>query len=214
LEQDKEDYIESALRRGYADQGPEPYFYNMFPVTLSPPACKSVLRTTNLPVPERDYYLSKLFQFLYVPLEIKFQLEYPTEVTEAVEKFLDEIPAEYLERLAEFDFAGFLNDTFNYGLEEMLTRLPIYLLPVGKQKSSSYPTRKERWVRERWPDLLKRARGTDPQKVAAAQCGVSTETYKKWEQGVRPPAQRNMAAVRQFVAASKPGPDNAPGQQS
>ena len=60
-----------------------------------------------------------------------------------------------------------------------------------------------RWGEEQWPSRLKQARGTDPQKVAAQRFGVSVETYKKWEQGARPPAPRHMDAVRQFTAASK-----------
>ncbi len=59
---------------------------------------------------------------------------------------------------------------------------------------------RERWVDEKWPSRLKQARGTDLQKVAAERFGVSTETYKKWEQGVRPPAPRYMDEVRQFTA--------------
>jgi DNA-binding transcriptional regulator YiaG len=59
---------------------------------------------------------------------------------------------------------------------------------------------RERWVDEKWPSRLKQARGTDLQKVAAERFGVSTETYKKWEQGVRPPAPRYMDLVCQFTA--------------
>jgi DNA-binding transcriptional regulator YiaG len=62
---------------------------------------------------------------------------------------------------------------------------------------------RERWVNEKWPSRLKQARGADPQKVAAQRCGVSPETYKKWEQGVKPPAPRNMAAARRFTADLK-----------
>jgi hypothetical protein len=76
-------------------------------------------------------------------------------------------------------------------------------LPVPKRGSSSAKMTRERWVDEKWPSRLKQARGTDPQKVAAERCGVNTETYKKWEQGVRPPAPRNMDAARRFTADLK-----------
>jgi hypothetical protein len=80
----------------------------------------------------------------------------------------------------------------------VLRGLPLHL-PVPKRGSSSANMTRERWVDEKWPSRLKQARGTDLQKVAAERLGVSTETYKKWEQGVRPPAPRNMNAVRQFT---------------
>jgi DNA-binding XRE family transcriptional regulator len=46
---------------------------------------------------------------------------------------------------------------------------------------------KEKWVRDGWPGKLKQARGSRTQKEAARECGVSVETYKKWEQGAHPP---------------------------
>ena len=92
LRQDQEPYIEAELRKSYADPrrgGPEPYFYSIFPATMSAAACASFLRHTTLPITERDYYLSKLFQFLYVPLELKFLLpDNETDVCERLEEFL------------------------------------------------------------------------------------------------------------------------------
>jgi len=202
LRQDKEDYIERQLEDGYHGDGPDPYFYSAFPVTLSPPACESFLRFTNLPVTARDYYLSKLYQFLYVPLQIKFQLDHRDSVSETLKEFLDGIPGEYIERLAEFDWDGFYQDTFDHDLEEVLRRLPEYL-PATNPKPVSKVMTWERWVHEHWPGLLKRVRGSEPQKLAAERCGVSAETYRKWEAGVRPPAAAHMDAVRKFVDPSK-----------
>ena len=89
LRQDEELYIEAELRRSYATpSGPEPYFYRILPVTLTPESCDSFLRSTSLPITARDYYLSKLFQFLYLPLVQKFLLEdHPTEVSERLAEF-------------------------------------------------------------------------------------------------------------------------------
>jgi hypothetical protein len=204
LRQDQEPYIEAELRRSYANPlGPEPYFYRILPVTLTPESCESFLRSTNLPIGARDYYLSKLFQFLYLPLELKFLLEDDaTEVSKRLEEFLDAIPPECMERLAEFDWSQFYDDTLRYELHDVLRRLPLHL-PIPKRGPSSEKMTKKRWVDEKWPGRLKQARGTDPQKVAAQRCGVSIETYKKWEQGVRPPAPRCMDAVRQFTADFK-----------
>jgi len=206
LRQDEEAYLEAALRRSYdhpEDPEPEPYFYRILPVTLASGSCESFLRLTSLPIAARDYYLSKLFQFLHVPLVLKFGLENdPRQVSEPLEEFLDGIPADCTERLAEFDWSAFYEDTQRYDLDEVLRRLPGHL-PVAKREPSSEKMTRERWIDERWPSRLKQARGTDPQKVAAQRCGVSLETYKKWEQGVRPPAARCMDAVRQFTADLK-----------
>jgi hypothetical protein len=206
LRQDKEPYIEAALRRSYADPrgpGPEPYFYKILPVTLTPESCESFLRSTSLPIAARDYYLSKLFQFLHVPLVLKFQLENdPSQVSEPLEEFLDGISPECTARLAEFDWSEFYEDTLRYDLPEVLRRLPLHL-PVAKREPSAGRMTRERWNEEKWPSRLRQARGTDPQKVAAQRCGVEVETYKKWEQGVRPPAPRNMDAVRRFTTGWK-----------
>jgi hypothetical protein len=204
LRQDQEPYIEIEFRRCYAGpSGPEPYFYKILPVTLTPESFESFLRSANLPIAARDYYLSKLFQFLYVPLVLKFRLEdNPTEVRQRLEEFLDGIPPEYTERLGEFDWSEFYDDTLCYDLHEVLRRLPLHL-PVPKREPSAERMTQKRWVDEEWPSRLRQVRGTDPQKVAAQRCGVSVETYKKWEQGVRPPAPRCMDAVRQFTADLK-----------
>lgn len=204
LHQDQEPYIEAELRRSYADPiGPEPYFDRILPITLTPESYESFLRCTSLPIGERDYYLSKLFQFLYLPLVLKFRLESdPNGVIERLEEFLNDIPPEGTVQLAEFDWSQFYEDTRRYELEDVLRRLPLHL-PVSKRGPPSEKMTKKRWVDEKWPSRLRHARGTDPQKVAAQRCGVSTETYKKWEQGVRPPAPRCMDAVRQFTSDLK-----------
>jgi hypothetical protein len=207
LRQDEEPYIEAALRRSYADPrepGPEPYFYKILPVTLTAESCESFLRSSSLPIAARDYYLSKLFQFLHVPLVLKFGLENdPTQVSKPLEEFLDGISPECTEKLAEFDWSEFYEDTLRYDLPEVLRRLPLHLPVAQRKPSAEEQMTKRRWVEEQWPRRLKQARGTNPQKVAAQGFGVSVETYKKWEQGVRPPAPRHMGAVRQFTADIK-----------
>jgi hypothetical protein len=107
--------------------------------------------------------------------------------------------------------------TFRSGLERERAILQGELAEVmapsyGVSKGPSIdqtPTRnsigkmtKEAWVQNGWPDKLKEARGTRTQKEAAGQCGgVSVETYKKWEQGARPPKPSNLPAVLRFIDA-------------
>src|SRR5713101_1649334 len=87
IREDSEVYLEAALKEGYADGGLEPYFYSILPLTMSPESCASFIRANpQLPITERDYYLSKLFQFLYVPIKIRFSLEDgETDVREKVQ---------------------------------------------------------------------------------------------------------------------------------
>jgi hypothetical protein len=134
LRQDQELYIEAALRRGYADTaGPEPYFYSILPLTLTPESCASFLKSSTLPIAARDYYLSKLFQFLYLPLGLKFRLEgHSTAVVKRLEEFLDGITPDRLDRIAEFDWSQFYGDTLRYRLEDVLRRLPLHL-PISKR---------------------------------------------------------------------------------
>jgi hypothetical protein len=90
-------WIESCLRRSYRpgrlEGGLEPYFDRTLPTTLSPKSCQGFLRQTKLPIDERDYYLSKLFQFIYVTLDVRFELGFSAnEVSKHLREILDEIP--------------------------------------------------------------------------------------------------------------------------
>jgi hypothetical protein len=196
LRQAKEESIEYQLRE--EEHGPEPYFYSILPVTLRPETCEAFLRSTDLPVSAQDYYLSKLFQFLYVPLKERFPLADREELIQPLEEYLDSIPSEYIERLGEFDWPQFYDDSQKCDLDEVLRRVPQYL-PITKPNRPSKRMTLERWVAEKWPSLIKRVRGTDTQKEAAGKFGVSVEAYKKWEEGKRPPAARNMAAVHRVI---------------
>lgn len=60
------------------------------------------------------------------------------------------------------------------------------------------------WTTEQWSASLRTARRRFQitQKEAAERCHVDTETYRKWEQGNRPPADRNSQAVRDFIRSA------------
>lgn len=78
-------------------------------------------------------------------------------------------------------------------------RQPARTLPSPSPPAMS----KEEWVRDGWPGKLKQARGSRTQKEAALECGVSVETYKKWEQGAHPPNAANFLAVLRFVGLNQ-----------
>lgn len=81
------------------------------------------LHTANpqLPITERDYCLSELFQFLYVPIKIRFSLEdSETDVREKVQEFLNTIPDAMLPQLRRFDWEGFYFDSRYVELNRLL----------------------------------------------------------------------------------------------
>lgn len=204
LRQDKESYIEAQLEMSYEEGGPEPYFERIFPVTLNQESCASFMRSTSLPITDRDYYLSKLHQFLYVPLQFAanfdptFTREDHEAMPERLARFLNGIPPACIERLSKFDWDQFHYDTVRCPLNEVLSGLHLYL-PDLKQLQSPDKMTKERWIGENWPERLRQARGADPQKVAAERFHASTDAYKKWEEGARPPAPRYMTIIRKVI---------------
>jgi hypothetical protein len=145
LRRDSEGYFETALRSGYTGEqsGVEPYFYQMFPTTMAPETCSSFIRANpDLPITERDYCLSKLFQFIYVPLVERFGLEYgESDVREQIETFLDSIGAELLPHLSKFDWLGFYDNTHQFEIGAILDRLPEHLPPVANFAGGDEPER-------------------------------------------------------------------------
>ena len=80
LDEVKEVFLEAKFREGYREGTIEPYFDPVIPLSLSPTSCLSFLRAyAKWPITERDYYLSKLFQYLYLPIEIRYGIDYHDE---------------------------------------------------------------------------------------------------------------------------------------
>ena len=121
-------YIRKHIESSYSDEHDpfEPYFFAMMRLTLSSGTAAAYIRThPDLPITERDCRLSKLFQFLYVPLEIHFGLpespEWETRVS--LEELLDSLPDHHISRLQEFDWWSFYKDTRSHDLDTVISRL-------------------------------------------------------------------------------------------
>ena len=129
-------YIEGHLRLSFLPRpegGLEPYFWQILPFTLSEKACRSYLRTQSLPADERDYYLSKLFQFIYTVLSTRYFA--PDEddwrslgsLGQEVVELLGEIPVELLPPDDRIDWVDFWWDCYDDARElplpEVLSRL-------------------------------------------------------------------------------------------
>lgn len=121
-------YIRKHIESSYSDEHDpiEPYFFAMMRLTLTSGTAAAYIRThPDLPITERDCRLSKLFQFLYVPLEIHFGLpespEWETRVS--LEELLDSLPDHHISRLQEFDWWSFYEDTRSHDLDTVISRL-------------------------------------------------------------------------------------------
>jgi DNA-binding transcriptional regulator YiaG len=79
--------------------------------------------------------------------------------------------------------------------------------PAAQQTTVDPKTLRKVWVKKKWPAKLKEARIAlgQSQKQAAPLCHVSLETYKKWEQGRRPPSDSNARNVLAYIAESLKG---------
>jgi len=182
VERVSEEYIAGHLQQSYQPHphgGLEPYFDSVFELSLSPDCCASFLRANpDLPITGRDYYLSKLFQFLYESLRVAYDLAWSeTEVRERVEEFLGSIPAEMLDRLSTFDFGGFHYHSARLQLEELLARLPEFL-PELSESIGAGEKEPPAGVIDRW----RRARNWTIE-ILAAEAGVDIKQVYKVKRG-------------------------------
>ena len=224
LDEVREEYLEARIREGLRGEDIEPYFDPIIPLTLRPESCRSFIRANpGLPITERDYYLSKLFQYVSLLIKNKFRLgfEQLEGLRERLEEVLDQIPDELLPELHRFDWWGFYElveqcdpepGVEGQTIKAILGSLSTYLPKVGAQSPpdrsasgapGSIPVGQVRkvWHEGRWPEKLReaRARRDQVQKQAADRCGVDLETYKKWEQGRGAPAERCIPRIIQYI---------------
>lgn len=94
--------------RPYRFEGLEPDFCPIILMTLSELCCESFLRShAELPIEPRDYYLSKLFQFVQQLWTARYGIEKAVRFSSRLHESLDEIPAD---RLQDSDWYQFWSD--------------------------------------------------------------------------------------------------------
>jgi len=149
-------YIRKRIQECYSGKEDpiEPYFFAMMRLTLSSGTAAAYIRThPNLPITERDCCLSKLFQFLYVPLEIRFGLrqqpEWETRVT--LEELLDFLPGDFVSRLPEFDWSSFFEDTRKHDIDTVVSRLRARLPSTGMAQAERKTPGRKRGPKEDIP---------------------------------------------------------------
>lgn len=129
------EYIRARIAESYREEFPTalgPDFVHTMRLTLSRGTGQAFFRANpRLPATERDFYLSKWFQFLYVVLEVRYRLgaepEWETQV--AIEAALDP-NQEWLPEstnMPDVDWWAFYYDTRKYDLLTVLKRLPKHI---------------------------------------------------------------------------------------
>jgi hypothetical protein len=125
--------------------GFSPEFDPIFPLTFSQACCDAFIRSTVLPITPRDYYLSKLFQFLRSALIARFEghrlgLDFDLRLHEV----LDLIPTELLPPDQRISWIGFwwdfYGDTLSHPLPDVIVGLEgrvVLILEKGRAKKRS-----------------------------------------------------------------------------
>lgn len=186
---------------------PDPYLLSTLSYTLSSACCSRFLASRDLPAIERDYYLSKLYQFLLGAfLDQSTDPEYFRTVPDTLTSLLDKAFPEgtpYLQNLCLLEWQRMFDDHVQYDMESITERITTYLPQAVERPPFSPREVSKCWIVDGWPDKLRSAR-TDKQqllKEAADQCGCAVHTYRKWEAHTNPrrPAERNVPQILQYM---------------
>ena len=122
-------YLAEVIGTAYDSEEPDPYFTQTVEYSLRVEAARAYLHTVKLSLTPRDFLLSKLFQFLYVPLQIQDQLDAPDALPlrRRLEHWLDGLPESLVLRLYRFDWLAFFEDSNRLDRPTLLARLDDYL---------------------------------------------------------------------------------------
>lgn len=108
---------------------------------MRPETAQAFLGEVELSVTQRDFLLSKLFQFLYVPLQIQDQLDRPRALPlrRKLEHWLDGLSKRAVLQLYRFDWPGFFHDSMTLDRATLLAGLDEYL-PQTKARLRRTPS--------------------------------------------------------------------------
>lgn len=116
------------IRRPYR---PEPALIETLAFTMSPQCCKSFLRQSHFPVTARDYYLSKLYQFLLIAyLDESTDPGFHARVPRLLEGLLDAAIPEgfrYMHRLCRLDWQALFDENADLSVGSVVNRITSYL---------------------------------------------------------------------------------------
>ena len=135
------------IRVAYGSGDVDPCFVDTVELSLRLETARRFLDHVSLPLEPRDFLLSKLFQFLYVPLTIQNQLDHPDALPlrRQLELWLDNLPESVVARLYRFDWTSFFFDSNRLDRGKLLARLDRYLPPLRRKR------RRQAWMGRRGP---------------------------------------------------------------
>lgn len=119
--------IREAFRASYEELSkPLPFlFSDIFPFTLSAHCCRSFLQRPGLPATAnpRDYYLSKLEQFLITIFAVRYPIQCSWKVEAPIRTFLESISVPVADQLEHFKWTDLYADMHSYNIEKILEKL-------------------------------------------------------------------------------------------
>lgn len=127
-----------SIQRAYDDsEPPDPCFDDTLVLSLRAETADAYRKRFRAPIENRDFLLSKLFQFLYDPLRIQNQLDEPgaLPLRRRLELWLDGLPETVVTRLHRFHWHGFFQDSLRLDRKRLLARLDRYLPPLRRKRS-------------------------------------------------------------------------------
>lgn len=140
FEEVPEDYLQGRIESNQQEgEHIEPYFDPIIPLTLSPNSCSAFFRShPRVPASERDYYLSKLFQFLFLPIKLRFNPSFDDEraLRHRLEAFLNDLGDETLQDLSGFDWWSFYEGACDLDLDTVFAELPTHLPGAARPTES------------------------------------------------------------------------------
>ena len=100
----------------------DPFYETLVDATLSSGASKAFVRAhPDLPIDERDYSLSKLFQFFYLPLTIRFIRDHHYYIRIRLDEILESLSVAELRNIVEKATLGQM-DGWSYWFSEPWSR--------------------------------------------------------------------------------------------
>lgn len=121
MEQVTAEWIAATLKRSFHPNpkrpgqlgGIEPYFDPILPMTFSMRCGISFIRANpSLPISRRDFFLSKLLQFVIEALKAKFGDERTGDMENRLHEILDRVPADRIPPDSRVDWVGLWWDTY------------------------------------------------------------------------------------------------------
>jgi hypothetical protein len=227
LEKVDEEFLQAKFCEGYNGHI-EPYFDPIIPLTLHPTSCDAFFRVyPQWPITPRDYYLSKLFQFLYQPIEIRYKVDYRTEgdVRKQLEIILDRVPDGVMAHLHQWDWWDFFDDTCKLDLKEVLesvtSRLDEFCKRTGEgsppqESTQAKPRRRRRSKTEQRDSMIVSCLSRDLTRAETCQIlddkgiettrGMKESNVHKWMIAFSDPEFHNNVQQIMSKALKKPQP--------